>query len=299
MEPIFEDSSHLHRDSNNNDYYVYQQPDGGGREKRVDDDSHLSLHEKLRGVPQRPLYLELTHRLLIIHQHKNQATQCSNPNTDVTDDTFFLPASHFGMTERQSMNSLIPDPPKDLTSVEECTIWLQKAGSNGIYAILGMRQTIGTVSKFFEGDEKNDLNVKPSPVQYLLPPCTPQLITASCKLHKPNTKSNLTVAARAFAKHSHRGECSIFGAVQGSESRKNDQAYEIVKRLIQHAAWINIHCFGALDNSRPVVEVRTMDGYGARWSAIWRKNAFFPEDVEFRGFLEPQMEHGHEKRWRH
>ena len=39
-----------------------------------------------------------------------------------------------------------------------------------------------------------------------------------------------------------------------------------------------------------VFEVRTAEGYGARWLA---------DGSEFRGFLEPQMEEGHSKGWRH
>ena len=72
------------------------------------------------------------------------------------------------------------------------------------------------------------------------------------------------------------------------------------------AAWINIHVFGGVveddndgDDSKSVLEIRNVEGYGLRWAAFWSANAFSPDDVQFRGFLEPQMDGGHENRWRH
>eukprot|EP00569_Conticribra_weissflogii_P007924 CAMPEP_0171352500 /NCGR_PEP_ID=MMETSP0878-20121228/41742_1 /TAXON_ID=67004 /ORGANISM="Thalassiosira weissflogii, Strain CCMP1336" /LENGTH=59 /DNA_ID=CAMNT_0011858145 /DNA_START=26 /DNA_END=201 /DNA_ORIENTATION=- len=50
---------------------------------------------------------------------------------------------------------------------------------------------------------------------YLLPPSIDQLIHSSRKFHKPNSKSHLTVAARALAKHAHRGEEVFFGIIKG------------------------------------------------------------------------------------
>jgi hypothetical protein len=41
-----------------------------------------------------------------------------------------------------------------------------------------------------------------------------------------------------------------------------------------------------------VHEVRESHGYGARWHVT-------PNECIFRGFLEPQMRGGHEKKWRH
>ena len=55
---------------------------------------------------------------------------------------------------------------------------------------------------------------------------------------------------------------------------------------------VNIHCFGGIDESNPIIEIRTFCGYGARWSGRWHsdENVFESvEDVEFRGFLEPQV----------
>ena len=135
-------------------------------------------------------------------------------------------------------------------------------------------------------------------MHFLFPPSRSQLLASSRQLHKPDTKSSLTVSARALSKHAHRGSDGFFGVVQGSESQKNEHADGVVQKLIREAAWINIHAFGGVDETRPVVEVRTAEGYGARWSARWKKT-HSPEDVQFRGFLEPTMDDGHESRWRH
>ena len=190
----------------------------------------------------------------------------------------FLPASHFGLTEIHNLNELIIPPPPPLSqplTIETCTKWIQTAGDSGIYAILGCRRTIGTMNN------------------HLLPPTTQQLITASRKLYKPNTHSSLTVAARALAKHAHRGSDQFFGILTGGEAQKNEHADRVIQRLIWEAMWMNIHCFGGIDESNPIMEIRTFDGYGARWSGRWQHsdgNVFeHVEDVEFRGFLEPQV----------
>jgi hypothetical protein len=60
-----------------------------------------------------------------------------------------------------------------------------------------------------------------------------------------------------------------------------------LKRILRDAAWLNIHM---LPHNKVMFEVRTLNGYGVRWS--------LPQ-VKFRGFLEPQMEDGHEKGWIH
>ena len=41
-----------------------------------------------------------------------------------------------------------------------------------------------------------------------------------------------------------------------------------------------------------VVEIRTVEGYGARWQLL-------PDGTQFRGFSEPQMEDGHSVHWKH
>ena len=236
------------------------------------------LCHQLRGLPKMPLYKEISHRLRIMQQYSEghvlheEALSC------------FLPASHFGLTEMSSLNELIPPPPSPM-NIDECTKWFRHAGQDGVYAILGCRRTIGTIQKLPSSTSPS------SSSYYLLPPTIPQLLDASRQHHKPHTQSTLTVAARALAKHAHRGEEQFFGILKGSEEQKNEHADRVIQRLIADAMWMNIHCFGGIDESNPVVEIRTHDGYGARWSGIWNNSddAFLPVNVEFRGFLEPQV----------
>jgi hypothetical protein len=56
----------------------------------------------------------------------------------------------------------------------------------------------------------------------------------------------------------------------------------VLNRILEDATWINIH---SLPHDIKVLEVRTREGYGARW---------FQNPLEFRGFLEPQMPNGHQ-----
>ncbi|XP_062507765.1 uncharacterized protein LOC134184164 isoform X2 [Corticium candelabrum] len=58
-------------------------------------------------------------------------------------------------------------------------------------------------------------------------------------------------------------------------------------KILEDASWINVHI---LPHDIKVVEVRSSEGYGARWTA---------DGLEFRGFLEPQMEDGHAMGWQH
>ena len=49
---------------------------------------------------------------------------------------------------------------------------------------------------------------------------------------------------------------------------------------------MNLHI---LPHSEYILELRTIEGYGLRWT----------EKGVFRGLLEPPMEGGHEKGWKH
>jgi hypothetical protein len=50
-----------------------------------------------------------------------------------------------------------------------------------------------------------------------------------------------------------------------------------IREILQNVCWINIHTLGRT-STMITVEVRTVDGYGARWD--------IPAD--FRGLVEPQ-----------
>ena len=240
--------------------------------------TNATLCHQLRGLSKMPLYREISHRLQIIQQYGEGHKDDEGHVQHDAALPCFLPASHFGLTEICTLNELIPPPPPTPMDIEECTKWFQQAGNDGIYAILGCRRTIGTIQ------------LQSSSSSYsLLPPTIPQLLHASRQQHKPHTKSSLTVAARALAKHAHRGEEQFFGILKGGEEQKNEHADQVIQRLIADAMWMNIHCFGGIDESNPVVEIRTYDGYGARWSGIWNSETLLPMNVEFRGFLEPQV----------
>lgn len=225
------------------------------------------------GLPRRPFSVALVRRIHLMIRHPAEKP---------------LPASHFSVEETQVTG--MRDVPDNCLDCEAWRQWIRKTDEENIMRILGLRRTVGTVSKQSNDGKKQ---------QYLFPPTIDQLLSACTVRHKPNTKSSLSVSARALAKHAHRGEEAFFGPVKGSESQKNEHAISVVRKLINEAAWINIHSFGGTDESRPVLEIRVAEGYGARWSAVWRHSPFEAEDVQFRGFLEPNMTDGHEKDWRH
>jgi hypothetical protein len=103
-------------------------------------------------------------------------------------------------------------------------------------------------------------------------------------------EEGLSVGARALSKHVHRS----LGGWYGMESRKftgnfaakNECALHVVKEILRNAVWRNIH---GLPHDVVVYEVRVREGYGCRWLL----------NQEFRGFLEPMMEDGHERGWIH
>ena len=96
----------------------------------------------------------------------------------------------------------------------------------------------------------------------------------------------MTVGARALMKHAHRSSEGFWGVVKGTETEKNEMAEGIARSIIDEAIWVNAHI---LPHSEHIIECRNEKGYGIRWTI----------KGEFRGFLEPQMEGGHDKKWRH
>lgn len=97
----------------------------------------------------------------------------------------------------------------------------------------------------------------------------------------------LSAGGRAFAKHRIRN--TWWGnPTAGAPEKLNETAAERLQRIQEDAAWRNVffHPDGIM------YEVRSSLGFGARWRRRQR------DEWEFRGFLEPPMENGHEKRWR-
>jgi hypothetical protein len=144
-------------------------------------------------------------------------------------------------------------------------------GPRGVLFCLGVRRTQGSIDK------------QMLPQRNILENVFGQIYSKE----ESKTASNLSVGARSLTKHAHRSSEGFWGKITGTDSMKNSAAQELLRRLLNEAVWINIHC---LPNDEPVVEVRVTQGYGARWLILKKM---------FRGFVEPMMEGGHEKGWKH
>uniref|UniRef100_A0A3N7F7W0 ASCH domain-containing protein n=1 Tax=Populus trichocarpa TaxID=3694 RepID=A0A3N7F7W0_POPTR len=99
--------------------------------------------------------------------------------------------------------------------------------------------------------------------------------------------SALTHGARALAKHAERSRDRYWGILGGSDSTKNRLAMNVISRIIASCCWSNIH---VVPQHGAVFEIRVADGYGARWSK---------DGTKFIGFLEPYIEDGHSRGWKH
>ncbi|XP_058184548.1 uncharacterized protein LOC131302015 [Rhododendron vialii] len=139
----------------------------------------------------------------------------------------------------------------------------------GLQRLLGFVHTVGTTVE-------------------ALPPPRSTLLSSFMLPHNPNVKgSTLTDGARALAKHVDRSGSKYWGPFNGSDSTKNSLAKDAISHLMAHCCWQNMH---VVPPHGVVYEIRTADGYGARWSE---------DGSEFIGFLEPYMEDGQSNRWKH
>lgn len=150
-----------------------------------------------------------------------------------------------------------------------------------------------------------------------LPPCLALLLLSFLKPHNTSHSAKdtrirepdeyLCVGTVALSKHTHRDQTTRFwtreGAYKGSVKQLNQRAVRILVRILNEANWLNIH---SLPHGIRVLEVRTGEGYGARWYLHGpdgrdrdSNDGDRTEHVEFRGFLEPHMEGGHERGWIH
>ena len=225
-------------------------------------------HYYFLGLPDRPLYRELARRLV-----KLQRICESNNNIDRNTNTIpfrvQIQATELGLSEVTFLHPL-PIPP-DKANAWACATWLRQAGEVGVRELLGFRTTIGTV-------------------RGALPPSWSVLLDASRKPYRPSSAStsssstgstSLSVAARARAKHAHRSSDSFFKDIKGSIQNQNEIAESFLRKILHEACWINIHIFGGA--TAPVLEVRVISGYGARWAANWKDNLIDPSAVTFRG----------------
>lgn len=121
-------------------------------------------------------------------------------------------------------------------------------------------------------------------------PLRHQLTQGFAKIYKEGeareNPTKITVGARALAKHQPRSSELFWGSIHGTEIQRNEAASKICEKILDEAVWINMHYLSRED---PVIEIRVPQGYGARWST----------NGTFRGFVEPQMENGHQKKWKH
>lgn len=153
------------------------------------------------------------------------------------------------------------------------------------------------------------------------PPSVEQCLTAFTL----SNSANLSAGARAWTKHAHRSgtipatakiirtkeaeaeallsSFGWWGRPKGPVDVINAQALELFWKVVRNATWKNLHW---LPHQVLVYEARVQEGYGMRWS----QNRSFHEGSndrdavdarpwQFRGFVEPMMEDGHERGWRH
>jgi len=99
-----------------------------------------------------------------------------------------------------------------------------------------------------------------------------------------------------------------WGTASGPIPAINEKSLELFWKIMNGATWRNLHW---LPHQVLVYEVRVPEGYGMRWAQdlspsddCTGEQSDSPQDLSkrpwiFRGFLEPQMENGHEVGWRH
>lgn len=90
-----------------------------------------------------------------------------------------------------------------------------------------------------------------------------------------------------MTKHVNRSSDGWWGTLCGSDSDKNRVASNVIDRLLRDCCWMNVHL---IQPHECVFEIRVCDGYGARWTK---------DGSKFIGFLEPYMEEGYAKGWKH
>lgn len=197
--------------------------------------------------------------------------------------------------------------------LRRCATFLSSAGSEGIRDLLGLRRTAGSLESSLPPPRRTLLEALNRP--HATPAVGPVAAAAhpapssparegavaaaeegASSAHKRRARRkrativcNLTVGGRALCKHAVRGEEGWWGGSGGTEADKNGRAERAALRVLAGATWVNLHVFGG-GGGDGVFEVREASGYGARWST---------DGAVFRGFLEPHMEDGHEKGWRH
>lgn len=179
--------------------------------------------------------------------------------------------------------------------------FLTSIGAAGVRDLLGLKRTAGSIDGLLPPSRRTLLAAlnrqhSTAPLNRIK---SSAMMAAWCQpdrgRSRPGQKKggrvvcNLSVGGRALCKHAIRGREGWWGTSGGTESDKNERAEKAALHILSTATWVNIHAFGG-GGQDGVVEVRQAQGYGARWSV---------DGTNFRGFLEPHMEDGHSRGWRH
>ncbi len=177
-----------------------------------------------------------------------------------------------------------------------CAAFLSSVGREGVRDLLGLKRTVGSIEGSLPPPRSTLLEALGKPHAPTRTATVKELSSSSVspegrvKRKSPAAVvSKLTVGGRALCKHAVRVEQGWWGGAGGTEAEKNERAEKAVLRVLAGATWVNLHRFGG-GGEDGVFEVREKSGYGARWST---------DGAVFRGFLEPHMEDGHERGWRH
>eukprot|EP01114_Cavostelium_apophysatum_P019150 TRINITY_DN6089_c0_g1_i1.p1 TRINITY_DN6089_c0_g1~~TRINITY_DN6089_c0_g1_i1.p1 ORF type:complete len:335 (-),score=49.14 TRINITY_DN6089_c0_g1_i1:143-1123(-) len=214
--------------------------------------------------PKKPFYKEIAKglaRWLKAGKYPNTFTPMDNLN-ETEDDTIRLSS----LTDRVlKLFGKWDDDKRRSDIVREV---LKIIGVRGLLTMLNVRKTKGSVDVF--------------------PPNLKQILISFNMKHDTKTPGvYLSVGGRALSKHFFRSRDGWWGNGEGKESVKNRKAVEILVRILKNAVWLNVHL---LPHNVTIFECRLKEGYGARWTA---------DGTEFRGFLEPQLQLGHEVGWIH
>ena len=214
-------------------------------------------------LPHRPYSQTLAERIMAVHEGSGWPSMPPIPLLEEVDES-----EERGAWE-QAIVEGVAKWKDDGSDEQHIRTIAERLGERGILCLLGMRQTPGSV--------------------FRPPPDIPSLVRSFNDQHQKGGKHHpLTVGARALAKHSIRDKSTgWWGEARGGDAEKNAAALKVLLRVLEGGVWANSHC---LPGGLEVFEVRTGEGYGARWTA---------DGSSFRGFLEPPMVDGHEKGWHH
>jgi hypothetical protein len=207
----------------------------------------------------RPLFHSIADRL--IAYRRTGTFPSPIPYSHIKSDNTKPLNDSFFHTHRALLDSL------DLYSSAHLQYFLQVIGLTGVHLLCGLRTTTGSNKSLF-------------------PPSTEELFAAFNERHKGQP---LTVGGRALSKHAVRDSSRFWGVCTGTNDFINEEAMACLVRIIEHCVWNNVF---VLPHGLMAYEVRIGQGYGARWE-------FHQAGITFRGFVEPPMEDGHLKKWRH